>query len=324
MEISDVKKLNKGDLFSGHFLITSVTKKVAKNGNDFLDIILSDKTGILPLKIWNISESEAEKYSIDTVVAVQTNFDDYQGKAQVSISETKPEQQISPIPVDDPLSRKELYVQTAPMTEQQMRDKVLDYVLQIENEAWNRIVREFLAEYGDKYFTHPAAQSVHEAFVGGLAYHSLLVTKLALSIADSFPDAEINRSLLIAGALLHDAGKIIELDTEGSTTYTVAGQLIGHITFSDELIVKLANKLDYDPNSEDIILLRHLIISHHGKREWGTPVEPRTLEAFILHESDLIDARVQPIQEALEQVNPGEFTPKIYFADNRSFYKPKD
>ncbi|MDR0899864.1 MAG: HD domain-containing protein [Lactobacillaceae bacterium] len=324
MQIKDIKKLNKNDQVSGHFLLSSVTVKTASNGSQYLDISMQDKTGTLPLKVWSATPENIEQFVQGSVVYIQTVLDEFKGTKQIAINPNNSAQVITLMPESDPLSKKSLYMEIAPLTKEQLQDEVNELLLQVDNEIWNRVLREFLTQSGKEYFEFPAAKSIHQAYPGGLAWHSILVAKLALSIADNYPDEMINRSLLIAGALLHDAGKIRELSITGGTSYTVAGTLIGHIVISDEIVVKIVEKLGYNQDAEDVILLRHMILSHQGKLEWSTPVEPETLEAFILSQADNIDAKIQSIQGALTNTEPGDFSEKVFAADGKKYYKATD
>ena len=144
---------------------------------------------------------------------------------------------------------------------------------------------------------------------------------LADSIGDIYP--ELNKSLLFAGIMLHDLAKVIELTGPENTEYTVRGNLIGHIALIDEEITKVLSELAIDDTKEDVIVLRHVILSHHGLLEYGSPVRPKIMEAEIIHMIDNIDAEMMMMTTALSRVSEGEMTGRIFAMDNRSFYKPK-
>lgn len=147
------------------------------------------------------------------------------------------------------------------------------------------------------------------------------MVRLADSIGDIYP--ELNKSLLFAGVMLHDLAKVIELTGPDNTEYTVRGNLIGHIALINEEITKVINDLNIDDTKEEVIVLRHLILSHHGQLEYGSPIRPRIMEAEILHMIDNIDANMMMMLTALNRVGEGEMTNRIFAMDNRSFYKPK-
>ena len=146
------------------------------------------------------------------------------------------------------------------------------------------------------------------------------MVRLADAIGDIYP--QLNKSLLFAGIMLHDLAKVIELSGPDDTEYTVRGNLIGHIALIDEEITKVLLELKIDDSKEDVIVLRHVILSHHGLLEYGSPVRPRIMEAEIIHMIDNLDAEMMMMTGALAKVGEGEMTSRIFAMDNRSFYKP--
>lgn len=147
------------------------------------------------------------------------------------------------------------------------------------------------------------------------------MVRLADSIGDIYE--ELDKSLLFAGIMLHDLAKVLELSGPDNTEYTIRGNLIGHIALIDEEITKVLSELSIDDTKEDVIVLRHVILSHHGLLEYGSPVRPKIMEAEIIHMIDNIDAEMMMMTTALSRVSEGEMTGRIFAMDNRSFYKPK-
>ena len=160
--------------------------------------------------------------------------------------------------------------------------------------------------------------TVHHEFSSGLIMHSLYMAEICDFLATKY---EVNRDLLITGAILHDFGKMLELEGPAVYHYSLEGKLIGHISIMCSEIREAANKLGL--TSETPVLLEHMILSHHGHLEFGSPVLPLTKEALMLSIVDLLDSKMMIVGKALEDVKPGEFTQKIYHIDNCSFYKPK-
>lgn len=146
--------------------------------------------------------------------------------------------------------------------------------------------------------------------------------RLGKAIAKAYP--ELNASLLYAGIIIHDLGKVLELTGPMATEYTVTGNLIGHLVLVDEEITKACIALKFDDQEEDIVVLRHMVLSHHGLLEYGSPVRPRIMEAEILHQIDNMDASMQMMLTSIRQTTPGEYTDRIFGMDNRSFYVPKN
>lgn len=146
--------------------------------------------------------------------------------------------------------------------------------------------------------------------------------RLGKAIVKEYP--ELNASLLYAGIILHDLGKVIELSGAMGTEYTLVGNLVGHLVLVDEEITKACVALKIDEAAEDVVVLRHMVLAHHGLLEYGSPVRPRIMEAEILHQVDNLDASMQMMLTSIRQKQPGEYTDRIFGMDNRSFYIPKD
>ncbi len=302
---------NKGENMSLEVIIKRSDFRLAKNGKNFLSLVFEDKSGQIPGKYWDASQEDAQKFHVGAVVQLEGRRDLYQGKPQVNITRLGV--------LDEKTVDMSQFVQTAPMKREDMENEFDDVFLQITNGAWNRIVRYLFKKYHDQFFTSAAAKSNHHDFQGGLAYHTLSMVRIAEKIADLYP--QINRALLIAGTCLHDFGKIIELSGSLDIEYTFEGNMLGHITIVDEEIVKAATDLNISLDSEDMILLRHMILSHHGLLEYGSPERPKLLEAEVLHNIDMMDASINMITKALDKTENGKFSERIFGLDNRSFYK---
>jgi 3'-5' exoribonuclease len=196
---------------------------------------------------------------------------------------------------------------------------VQSIVFKIENATWNRIVRQLLKKFDKEFYRFPAAKANHHAFEGGLAYHETTMLRLAEKIAEVYP--QLNASLLYAGILLHDMAKTLEFTGFENTSYTLRGDLVGHIVLIDEEITKAALELNISDDSEDLLLLRHVILSHHGLLEYGSPVRPQLMEAEIVHQIDMMDASMMMMTTALAGVDEGQRSGKVWPLENRTFYK---
>ena len=160
----------------------------------------------------------------------------------------------------------------------------------------------------------------HHDFVSGLAYHVYTMLRTGEALCDIYPS--LDRNLLYAGIILHDIGKVKELSGALNTTYTVEGNLIGHIVIATEEINEIVRELDLE--GEEILLLKHVILAHHGKLEYGSPKEPMLPEAEMLNFIDNIDARMMMMNKHLEQVKPGEFTKRIFPLEGRMMYRREE
>ena len=179
--------------------------------------------------------------------------------------------------------------------------------------------RDSFEENIEKLSYYPAASKNHHEYVSGLAYHTYGMLKVAESFCTLYPT--LNKDLLYSGITLHDLGKTIELSGPVVPEYTLEGKLLGHISISNAMIKETANKLHIE--GEEVTLLQHMILAHHGKNEYGSPVLPQIKEAEILYLIDNIDARMAMMDKALETVEYGKFTKRVFSLENRALYKPK-
>lgn len=296
-------------------LIKTADVRIAKNGSKFISFTFCDQSGEIMAKFWDASDKDIEQFKSGRVVFITGKRENYQNNPQIKIFNLRLPNENEP---NDPLE----FVQKAPEDVKKMEKEFNEFFLQIKNPVWNKIVHALIKKFHDNFFTFPAAKKNHHAFAGGLAYHTLSILRLAKAVADEYPF--INRSLLYSGAILHDLGKVIELSGPIATQYTLDGNLIGHIVLIDEQIVEVCHQLNINEQDEDVILLRHMILAHHGLMEYGSPVQPHIMEAEILHHLDDLDASIQMMKGALDHTENGEFSERIFGLDGRNFYKPKN
>ena len=245
--------------------------------------------------------------------------------------------------VDDSAIDWSAYIPSAPVSEKELEAKLDAYVSSIQDEAIHAIVARLLEKYKEKYLNWPAASRNHHAFVSGLLYHSVTMADLAAKVSRVY--SSLNRDLMIGGTLIHDIGKVMELSGPNATFYTVQGRLIGHISIGQAEVREVAKELGYYafvelPQSEQdrlakenapefhcyeiALQMEHIILSHHGKYEFGSPVLPLTREALAISLIDDFDAKMLVLDNAYSGVNPGEPTGRIGSLDNRYFYLPRD
>lgn len=303
-----------GQEFDLVVLIKYSQLRKSKNNQSYLVLQFSDSSGELRGNLWQAEQQDAERFKSGVLVELNGKLEEYQGKPQVRIYDLRVVDETEGYQLDD-------FIKGAPEGIQEMKTEINEYVLKILNPTWNRIVRGLLSKWDEQFFDFPAGKSNHHAVRGGLAFHTLSMLRVAKAICDVYP--QVDRSLLYAGCILHDMGKVLELSGPAATKYTNEGNLIGHLVLIDEQIMLMAEQLSIDSESEDLLLLRHLVISHHGKPEYGAAKIPALLEAELLHRIDDLDATVYAITNALQHTVPGEFTQPILAQDGRRFYRPK-
>jgi 3'-5' exoribonuclease len=296
------------DLF---LLVKNATKGTASNGKPFLTLILQDKTGDIEAKLWDANEDDEKNYCTQSIVKILGEVQNYRGRNQLKIRQIRPSGASDNVKLAD-------FLETAPISRDEITGKITQYIFEMKNPNIQRITRHLIKKYQNPFMEYPAATKNHHEFISGLAYHVVSMLDLAKAISNLYPS--LDKDLLYAGVILHDLGKVAELSGPISTVYTVEGNLLGHITIMVNEIGKAAEELAIA--GEEVMVLQHLVLSHHGKAEWGSPKPPMIREAEILHYIDNIDAKMNMLDRALERVKPGEFSERVFALDNRSFYKP--
>lgn len=300
-----------GDAFRGYMLIKEVIKGTTTTGKPFLTLMLRDQTGEIEAKLWDATKEDETLYAAEQIIYTEGEINQFRGKQQLKILSIRPVQpQEGGSPHD--------FIEKAPVDKEELYDKLMQYVFDMENLNLQRLVRAFIKKYQNALLIYPAATKNHHEYVSGLAHHIVSMLHIAGELQKLYP--ELNKDLLYAGIILHDLGKLKELSGAVTTTYTLEGKLIGHIPIMVEEIGRMAEELKIE--GEEVLVLKHLVLSHHGKKEWGSPTPPLIREAEILHYIDQIDAKINMLNRALDKVKPGEFTERLFALDQRSFYKP--
>ncbi|QDP39716.1 3'-5' exoribonuclease YhaM [Radiobacillus deserti] len=302
---------NVGDVFDHFLLVKAATKGVASNGKPFLTLILKDTTGEIEAKLWEATPEDEELFQSEMLVRVMGDVNQFRGRPQLKIQSIRPAQATDGVQISD-------FIEKAPVDKETLLEQITEIIFEMVNPNLQRMVRYFIKKYQDDLLVYPAAVKNHHEYVSGLAYHIVSMLRIAKELKSLYP--EVNKDLLYAGIILHDLGKLKELSGISAPSYTLEGKLIGHIPIMVEEIGQAAKDLQID--GEEVLILQHMILSHHGKAEWGSPKPPLVREAELLHLIDLIDAKMNMLNRALEKVNPGEFTERLFAMENRQFYKP--
>ncbi len=299
-----------GERVDGQFLVSSCARCLSNAGKPYLNLTLQDSSGTISAKKWDVEEGDEEILLPGQVVSVSGDVLDYKGSLQFKIHYVRDLDQSKidvarfalPCPVDPEILTAKL-------------DKYLDSLKEGELKT---LMKGIFKDNREAYISYPAAVKNHHNCLGGLMYHSVRMADLAEEICKLYPG--LNRDLLISGCLIHDIGKTVELSGPVATRYTLEGKLIGHIAIGEALIEKKAEELGLF--NEEILLLRHMILSHHGVPEHGSAIRPMTREAFALAAIDDFDAKMDIIDKALDGVQEGEWSQRVYPMDDSYFYKP--
>lgn len=293
---------------ASYALIKELNEKKDKNGNGFLDLIVigSDKKEY-PAKIWRFENNG--QFATDDVIEIEYTVDNYKGKTQLNITAIKkaPDEMIKDFIPSSDYDGKAVF------------SILLNKVNHFTDSELKAIVSQIMLDNREALEVYPAAYRLHHAIVGGLMLHTASIVEMAEKICTIYPN--INRELLLSGAILHDVAKTFEMSTAKSglcNGYTVGGELIGHLVKGAMYIDETAKKLGID--SEKVTLLEHMVLSHHGVPEFGSPVRPMFLEAEILSSLDSLDATIFEINNATSKVDAGSFTDRQWAFDNRKLF----
>jgi 3'-5' exoribonuclease len=278
-----------------------------------LRVVLEDNTGAT-LRI-----GEKEDVVVGAVYSFETKPIIFKEKEQLEVvSYTHIDQS------DISFERRQALMQTfyeyAPVESTASKKVIESYINRIENKIMKEIVEKIYEQNKQDFYLYPAATKFHHAYIGGLSYHTATMMKLIDGFTSVYPF--LNQDLLIAGIFLHDVQKVKELSNYAGPEYTKVGRLLGHITMSVKELEVVAKELGHT-ESEELLLLQHMILSHHYYGNYGSPKKTNIPEAQILHFIDNIDSKMTVLQETLDQIEPGEFTSPIPVLDREKYYKSK-
>ena len=291
-------------------LISKCDKGKTVKDTPYLSLILEDATGVLDAKFWNLTNEQIEQYKAGQIVHVFGDSIIHRNAVQLRIRKMT-------VLEDEDISS---YVRLAPMTRKEMEEEVKSLMEEITDSNLYCVVEQVLEETKDLFYTYPAATRNHHNFVGGLAYHSISMARVALDICKQY--TWLDKGLLISGVLMHDIGKIDELSGPVLPEYTNEGNLLGHISIMNNRLDRVAEKLGVN-DKENILLLKHMVLSHHGKMEFGSPVLPMIPEAEVLTLLDNLDARMYMMKQSLDTTQPGHFGPRVFALEGRMIYHRK-
>ena len=290
-------------------LVAMVKEGVTTNGSPYVSVTFQDKSGTIEGKLWDVKPTQKEIIKQGEIVQAKFEVLKYRGSLQLKITDVKTVD-MSTIDVND-------YLPSGNIDVEELKKEVYEAIDSIESPSLHKLVKALMESVDKKFFEYPAATRNHHEFSGGLATHVVGMLRVGNAISQLYP--MLNRDLLIAGILVHDMGKIEELTNSIVPDYSTEGRLLGHISIMQAKVFETANQLGL--SDEDILLLRHMILSHHGEYEFGSPVLPMIPEAEVLHMIDNLDARMEMMRKTLEIVEEGSFSQRIFSLENRSIYK---
>jgi 3'-5' exoribonuclease len=280
-----VRDLKEGDRVLSFFLVKHKQLEYFRDRTrgQFLTLVLSDKTGQILARVWERAPELAETFEEGNVVKVLGEVEEYLGRLQVIVAKLRPAKE-DEYELEDFLPHTERDIA-------EMLTTVRETIASVGNPYLRALLDKFFAdeEFVAAFSQAPSARRIHHAYLGGLLEHVVEVVALCQTVLTLYP--QINRDLLLTGALLHGVGKTREFTYERDIDYSDEGRLLGHVVLSDRMITeRMAEIPDFPP--ELALRLRHMVVSHHGRYEWGSPRRPKTLEACALHYVENLDAQV--------------------------------
>ncbi len=309
-----VSEIKAGEPVDDFFVLAEKTLLQKKDGNNYLNIVLSDRSGWIKGVVWDNVEEIASLVKPGDVVQVKATAGEYRGALQLVVKG------MTTVTVESgdfsdfiPATARDIDL---------MFERVVALSDSLRPSYLKALFQVFWKDDGfvEKFKAAPAAKKMHHAYLGGLLEHTLSMAVLADKIAGHY--SGIDRDLLVAGALLHDIGKIGEFRWDIHIDYSDEGRLLNHITIGVRMMEEKIQTIQNFPE-EKALLLKHMVVSHHGSREFGSPEPPKTIEAVLLNYIDEIDAKVQGIREFMGKENPDEPWTSYHRLLERHFYRGK-
>lgn len=275
------------------FAVTEKSLVSFKNkAGSYLSVRLSDRTGSLPGRAWDNGEALAQEFALGDVVQVTGRVDEYRGQLQIIVDGIR-------LCAPEDYDKSDMLPATKRDT-LQLLSRLFEYIGQVHNPHLQALLHSFFddEQIVNAFSEAPGAKALHHSHMGGLLEHTVAVVTILCTVQELHP--ELNRDLLITAGLLHDFGKMQELAVNTAIEYTDIGRLLGHIILTDRAVRERIEKMDDFPVELDN-QLNHILLSHHGQKEYGAPIVPMTAEACALHYADNLDAHVQYFQQVIEQ-----------------------
>jgi 3'-5' exoribonuclease len=317
--VSDLTSMREGDLVEGFFLVLEKQQRTGKTGSPYLAIRLADKMGDVESRIWSPADPEIKDFEKGEIVKVRGAFSPFNDKPQLKIDKLR-------VAKPDEIDKAD-YLPTTTYDVPALWAELRGFVESFADPHLKLLLETLLNDerIGGKFREAPAAKQLHHAWLGGLLEHVVSLLKLADRVVPNYP--MLNRDLVLTGVILHDIGKIRELAWESGFEYTVEGMLLGHIQMGYEMAAKTMDALpEFPPRLRTLVL--HMILSHHGKLEFGSPKLPMIPEALALSFIDDFDAKMMAVQQEFEKCAregkaADELTGKVWALDQRQLLNTK-
>lgn len=309
-----IKDFKAGDIVQGFFYIRESEMKQTTNNNRYMNFTFSDSTGDINAKLWDADEENPRRFPAGVIIKARGNVIEWQGQPQFKLELIRRTTETDRFAIED-------YIPSAPERGEDLYQYIEDTVAAMKDRELADFVSYILHKYEDILLHFPAAKKNHHAVRDGLMYHTGTMLKAAKALTQVY--SFVNKDLLYAGVILHDIGKIQEMDASELglvNDYTTGGKLLGHLIQGITMIHEAAKETGFD--SEKTMVLEHMILSHHYEPEYGSPKYPMLPEGELLHYLDIMDARMYDMKKISEGCDPGTFSERIWSLENRNIYRP--
>ena len=285
-----LKDIKQGDKVVSSFLVTEKNMAFSQKGFPYLTVRLKDKSGGIEGKVWENAVEFDRQFKKGDIIFIEGRAASYKNSIQISITDIKKIAWEEVEPAD--------YLPAVKADVNAMFNKMIGYIEKVNDKYLQALLNAFFQEEKTLclFKRAPAAKGFHHIYLGGLLEHTLSVVRLLEKVSDHYPG--LNKDMIITGGILHDIGKIYEFSYDNIIDYSDEGRLIGHIVMGVEMINKKITDIPDFP-VQLALELRHIILSHHGEFEFGSPKRPKTLEALVIHYIDDLDAKFNAFQTLL-------------------------
>ncbi len=305
--------LLKDTKFEGFVLVRQSEQRTGSNGGKYLDMTFADRSGEINAKLW---DGTVTPPAVGSVIKVRGATQEYNGRLQLRVEKLRALESADDVDMT-------LLTPCAPEDPEAMLLEIQNALAAVHSEPLRLIVGEMLRQSHDKLLYFPAAQRIHHAERGGLLHHMVGMLRLAKAVLSVYP--QLNPDLVVSGVIVHDLCKTEEMDSDllgVVKDYTEDGLLLGHIVIGVKRIAQAAQAVGV--SGEAVTLLEHMMLSHHGEEEYGSPRKPMFPEAEALHWIDLMDARMNEMASAMDKLPQGVFSEKIWSLERRLYHPRYD
>lgn len=307
MKIEQLKNEMNNEVSGLTAKVNTVNESTTRDGQPYASMNLTDETGSVTARWWNVLPDELQRGGVYQFRGV---VNEYNSRLQFIIKEFEL--------ITDPVITSQFF-ESAPKPLSWIQDQIRYFQSLILDSDYRQVVDAILEPRFEDFLQFPAATQNHHAYLQGLSYHTVTMCQVAERLLPIYPF--IDASLLYAGIILHDIAKTVELSEAKSPEYTNQGKLLGHLVLGAQWVSDVSKDLRIP--EEKSLLLQHLIISHHGRREWGAAQVPQTIEAELLYFIDNLDSKMESARVYLSEIEEGEWTKRIPVLDGNSLYKAK-